>query len=327
MKFQRRLAISPTSLHSVSVIVVIAWVVAGSASPVTRDSLAGLWHLLPGAVTHSGWVNQLLAIITVILSVYTLHELNLSHVLLRINSRTISFTFAALMTASVFLHAFLPGFIVMFFVLISLFFLFRAYHQDFSAGNSFVAFLCLGISTLFYPKMIWMIPTYILSFYLLRALNPRSISGAVLGLITPLWLVGSIAYILDEMVLFSGILHQMVDFEWGGYALHSTSQTMMIWLAFAIFLIGSVDFLLRNYLDKTRVRVLYYVVLLHGVSYFLLLLLQPVSVLTLLPVAIVFSGIMGGHYVSNDDTPLSNFLVCVFTILILVSYILNTWIL
>ena len=97
MNFQRRLAISPTSLHTVAVIVVIAWVVVGSASPLTHDCNMGLWHLLPGAVRHNGWVNQLLAIITMVVSVYTLHELNLSHVMLRINSRTISFVFAAVL--------------------------------------------------------------------------------------------------------------------------------------------------------------------------------------------------------------------------------------
>jgi len=327
MNYQRRLAISPTSLHTVSLIVVIAWVVAGSASPVTSDSLVGLWPLLPGAVIHSGWVNQLIALVITVLSVYTIRELNVSHVLLRINSRTISFCFAALMTTCIFLHAFQPGYVVMFFILLSLFFLFSTYHQEASAGNAFITFLCLGVSSVFYPKLVWMSPLYVFSLFQLRALNPRSVSGAVLGLITPFWLVGSIAYCLDEMAVFSGILRQMVVFEWGGYTHHSASQTIMIWLSFAIFLIGSIDFLTRNFLDKTRVRVLYYVVVLHGAAYYLLLLLQPVSSLTILPVAIVYTSIMGGHYVSNDDTLLSNILVWLFTILLLVSYILNAWIL
>ena len=119
----------------------------------------------------------------------------------------------------------------------------------------------------------------------------------------------------------------MVDFEWGGYAQLSLSQTIMIWLTFAIFLIGTIDFLTRNYLDKTRVRVLYYVVILHGIAYFLLLLLQPLSCHSILPLAILFTAIMGGHFVSNDHTPLSNILVWIFTILILGSFILNAWIL
>ena len=327
MNYQRRLAISPTSLHTVSVIVVIAWIVAGSVSPETHDSHEGLWRLLPGAVIHRGWVNQLLAILTMILSVYSIHELNLSHVLLRINSRTISFTFAALMLACVFLHAFQPGFIVMYFILLSLFFLFSTYHQEASAGNTYISFLCLGVSVVFYPKLVWMMPLYVFSLYLLRALNPRSVCAAILGLISPFWLIGTIAYCLDGMAVFSGILHQMVDFEWGGYSLHSASQTVMIWLAFAIFLIGTIDFLMRNYLDKTRVRMLYYLIVLHGLAYFLLLLLQPVSIHTILPVVIIFTALMGGHYISNDDTPLSNILVWTFTILVLVTYILNAWIL
>ena len=325
--FQHRLAISPTSLHTVAVIVVIAWIIAGGASPLTNDSLVGLWPLLPSAVTHSGWVNQLIAILIIVFSIYTIHELNVSHVLLRINSRTISFTFAALMSACVFLHALQPGHIVMFFILLSLFFLFSTYHQDNSAGNSFITFLCLGFAALFYPKIIWMVPSYFLSLYFVRALNPRSVSGSFLGLITPFWLVGSVAYCCNKMPVFTHILSQMITFEWGGYSLHTLSQTIMIWLAFAVFMVGSIDFLMRNYLDKTRVRVLYYIIILHGVSYFLMLLIQPVGCLTLMPVIIIFTAIMGGHYVSNDNTPLSNILVCIFTVLLLVSYILNAWIL
>lgn len=326
-RFQHRLAISPTSLHTVAVIVVVAWVIAGSASPITNDSHLGLWPALPDAVTHSGWLNQLLAILTTILSVYTIRELNISHVLLRINSRSISFTLAALMTACVFLHAFQLGYIVMFFIMLSLFFLFSTYHQDNSAGNTYITFLCASISALFYPKLIWMAPLYIFSLYLFRALNPRSISGAILGLLTPFWIVGSITYCIDKMEFFSHLLRQMISFQWSGYTLHSTSQTIMIWLSFAIFLVGTIDFIMRNYLDKTRVRTLYYVIILHGAGYYLLLLLQPVSSLTLLPVTLVFTSIIGGHYISNDDTPLSNILVCIFTVLLFVSYILNAWIL
>ena len=58
----------------------------------------------------------------------------------------------------------------------------------------------------------------------------------------------------------------------------------MIWMAFAIFALGTIDFYMRIYLDKTRTRVIYNVIILHGAAYFLLLLLQPISSLTLLPV-------------------------------------------
>ena len=98
-------------------------------------------------------------------------------------------------------------------------------------------------------------------------------------------------------------------------------------MAFAIFVLGTVDFYMRIYLDKTRTRVIYNVVILHGAAYFLLLLLQPISSLTLLPVTLVMTALMGGHYISNDDTTLSNILVCLFSVLLIFMFILNTWIL
>lgn len=325
--FQRRLAISPTSLHTVAVIVVIAWVIGGRANPTTSDSMVGLWALLPDGVIRAGWLNHILAIITAVLVIYIIRELNVSNVLLRLNSRTISFTFAALITSCFFLHGFQPGYLVMLFYTLSLFPLFNAYQQDNSAGNAYITFLYLGLSAIVFPKMIWMTPIYVLSFYILRALNPRSACASFLGLATPFWIVGTIAFCSENMSIFNTILYQMIDFKWGGYTLHSASQTIMIWMAFAIFVLGTVDFYMRIYLDKTRTRVIYNVVILHGAAYFLLLLLQPISSLTLLPVTLVMTALMGGHYISNDDTTLSNILVCLFSVLLIVMFILNTWIL
>lgn len=325
--FQRTLAIHPTSLDTVSVIVVIAWLIAGGVSPDINDSIGGLWTLLPESMARAGWINHVTAIITTILTIYIIGELNMTQVLLRINSRAISFVFAALITASLFLHAFQPGYIVMFFITLSFFPLFNSYQLDDSAGNVYVTFLYLGFSALAFPKIIWMTPIYILSLYILRTLNPRSLSAAVLGLLTPFWFVGSIAFYQGKMPVFYHLIHQMTDFHWGGYSLHPASQTIMIWLAFAIFLIGVIDFYMRIYLDKTRTRVVYNIIILHGTAYLLLLLLQPLSSMTLLPVILVIASIMGGHYVANDATPLSNVVVCVFTLFIILSFLLNIWIL
>lgn len=325
--FQRRLAISPTSLHTVSVIVVIAWVIGGGANPTTSDSIVGLWKLLPDGVIHPGWFNHMLAILTTVLTIYIIGELNIAHVLLRLNSRSISFTFAALMTSCLFLHGFQPGYIVMLFMTLSLFSLFNAYQQENSAGNAYITFLYLGLSVVLFPKLIWITPIYVLSFYILRALNPRSACASLLGLLTPPWIVGSIAFCCGKMAIFNTILNQMIAFKWGGYSLLPSSQTIMIWLAFAIFALGTIDFYMRIYLDKTRTRVIYNVIILHGAAYFLLLLLQPISSLTLLPITFVITALMGGHYIANDDTPLSNILVCMFTSFLIIMYVLNTWIL
>jgi len=326
-RFQYSLAISPTSLHTTSVIVVIAWIIAGKIIPVTPEVMTGIWPLLPDSVAHSGWINLSCAILSTILGIYIIGNLNVSQVLLRINSRVMSFIFAALMSSSLFLHAFHPGYVAMICFSLSYFSLFKAYHRDNSASLTYVSFLYLGICVIVFPKFIWMTPVYWLSIYLLRAFNVKSLFASILGLVTPLWLVGSIAFCIDKMPEFTYLLGQMVTFHWGGYSLHTASQTMMIWFSFIIFMIGAIDVLLRNYLDKTRTRVLYYILMIHGAFFYLMLLLWPVHCNTLLPSVFVITSIMGGHYVANDESQISNIIVCMFTLFMLLSFAINTWIL
>ncbi len=326
-RFQHKLAISPTSLHTVVVIVVIAWIIVGKVNPATFDSAEGIWFMLPESVRNVGWFNYILAILTTVLTIYILGELNISQILLRMNSRVISFIFAALITSSTFLHCFQPGYIVMFLILLSYFTLFSSYQADNPVGLTYVTFLYLGIGAIIFPKLIWLAPIYWLSIYILRAANVRSLSASVLGLLTPFWIVGSIAFCLNQMDGFVKLLGKMISFTWGGYAIHSTSETLIIWLAFMIFLISSVDFYLRIYLDKTRNRAIYNVVILHGIMYFILILLQPIGSRTLLPIIFINTSIIGGHFITNDDTTISNILVCMLTLFVLITFILSSWIL
>lgn len=305
---------------------IVVWLVVGSV-PIQDYTQCGIWNLLPECVRGAGWLNTTLAVLVTAVTIYVIGELNTSQVLLRLNSRAMSFTFAALVTASTFLHSFTPGYIVMFFLLLSYFTLFNSYQLESAAGLSYVTFLYLGVSALVFPKVVWLTPVYWLSMYILRAINARSVSGSVLGLITPFWIVGSIAFCLDKMHDFVEILQQMIDFHFGGYSLMSTGEVLMIGLSFITFIIGVVDFYMRIYLDKTRTRIIYNIIILHGFVYFLLLLLQPVSGMVILPMVIMNTSIIGGHYIANDSTSLSNTIVCMLTVFVLILFVLNIWIL
>ena len=325
-QFQHRLAISPTSLHTIVIIMTLAWIISGSTAQ-PPASIAGLWSLLPGGITGAGLLNRVLAMAAAALAVYILGELNISQILLRINSRAISFTFAALITISTFIHTFQPGMLVMLCLLMSYFTLFSSYQIEDSATLTYVSFLYLGISILLFPKMIWMAPVYWLSMYILRAVNVRSVCASILGLLTPLWVVVSISYCMGRIDMFVGIAAQMIHFTLGGYSQHTAAQTMTVWICFMVFLIGFLDCYSRINLDKTRTRTILMVVSLHGFVLYLFILLWPANLNTLLPAALIPTAIMGGHYVANDQTPLSNIIVWMATIIIFTCYILNTWIL
>lgn len=325
--FQRSLAISSTSLHTVAAIVVTAWIVVGGAQGQLSDSHNVLWQLLPDWIGGPVWFNSTLAVLAVALTVYSLGELNTSQVLLRLNSRAVSIVFAALILTATSLHSFSPGLIVMFVLLLSYFPLFTAYQTDNSAGLTYVTCLYLGTSALIVPQTIWLAPIYILSLYILRAVNAQSISGVLLGLITPFWITGGMAFCTNRMDRFKRLMDQTIAFDISGYARLTTSEIIVLCLVMLIFIVGVADFYMRIYLDKTRTRCIFNLVALHGFAYILLLMLHPAGYKDLMPAIIMNTSIMGGHYVCNDPTPTSNITVCVITILVLAAFILNSWIL
>lgn len=323
--FQHRLAISPTSLHTVVFIMIVAWILAPKPAP--AESTMGLWNLMPNIITGGGLMNTLLAFICASAVVYILGELNISQILLRVNSRAISFTFAALITAATFTHCMQAGVVLMLCLLLSYFTLFSAYQIEDSATLIYVSFLYLGTGILIYPQAVWFVPVYWLSVYILRAINSRSMCASVLGLITPLWVAGSIAYCTDHIQMISQLFSQMVDFSWGGYSTLTAPQILILVVALLLFLISFVDFYTRWGLDKTRTRILLSIVSLHGMVIYLTILLQPTHLHTLIPVAFIPTAIMGGHYVANDATPISNIMTWTLTLAIIIGFILSSWIL
>ena len=106
----------------------------------------------------------------------------------------------------------------------------------------------------------------------------------------------------------------------------SSAETATFILLFIIFIIGVIDFYTRAYLDKTRIRLLYYCISIHGFAIFLLFFLQPMSYNAFMPSAILVTSLMAGHYVANNHTSLSNIITIVITVMITLLFILNAWI-
>lgn len=322
-RYQRRLAMSTLSLHTIVVAVVVLWLIAGGMPTETVYNDSGLWHLVPDGVRNDGWFNTLMALFTVACSIYVLAELNVSHVLLRLNSRAISIVFAALFLMFTDIHAFGPGYVVMFLMLLACFSLFSCYQLENSSSFTYVTFLYLGISFLLIPQMLWMAIIFWLSLYLLHTINVKSLCASVLGLFTPVWLVGCIAFCINRMNLVWDLFVQSVNFHFSGFASWNHTTWISVGLLFLIWLVSIGDFYSRAYLDKNRTRTLFQVIALHGVAYFLLLVLSPANINLLLPIIILNTSIMGGHYVANDQTQLSNTLVWIATVGIVMMFILN----
>ena len=332
MNFQRRLAITPTSLHTIAIIVMVVWLVnipfhIVSSVPLPNDEI-GWWGTMPAFLRNEGLLNSVVGLLAILAAIYMIAELNIANVLLRINSRIFSIEFALLICAAPFLHSFNPGIVLMLCVLLSYFFLFRSYQMDRSSGLIYVAFLYLSIASLVTPKILWMAPFYWLSTYMLRSNNVKSMCASILGLLTPYWLTGAVSCYKDRLPSFGDKLSQVYTFHWGGYSAVPTQAWIVFSFLTVLFLIGVMDFFIRIYMDKTQIRNYYYIIILHGFVSILLFVLQPCLCLSLMPLILFYASFMFGHFICNGTTVgVSNIAVIVITVITFIIYILDTWIL
>lgn len=260
----------------------------------------GLWPYL-SVMQGNGIIGQATGLVFSTLAVYLMAELNNSNVLLRVNSRMISSLLAILLTASVFIHIIQPAHIVMLMSVLSYFTLFATY-QNSDPRCTFLTYLYLSAASLVFPKLLLTVPFYWASQVHLRSLSTRCFCASLLGTILPYWLYGGYAICAGHTDLFVGHVSGIISFEWGDYAAVSLQRALVAVFSFILFTAGCIDFYMNSYLDKTRTRIIYNVVIILGIAAFLFLALQIQYIDTLLPLAMLPTVIVAGHHIVLSNT-------------------------
>lgn len=256
------------------------------------------------------------------LSVYLLAELNNSNVLLRISSRMLSSMLAFLLAVAVCLHVFQPASIIMPLTLLSFFCLFATFQRP-SPLLTLLAFVLLSLVSLFYPAGIYLSLIYIAFMIYLRAFSIRCLSAAVIGTLLPYWIFACVALAVGRLDVLVAHATQFLVYSWPDYSLLAPVHYALFGLVAVMFVIGSVDFMMNSFLDKTRVRVLYNVVMMHGVVSLMLLALQPQHYGVWLSMLIVDTAIMYGHFFALTYTRVSHIINLIISVLALAILFLS----
>lgn len=298
LEFQKNIASGQFTLPLVSIIAFLVWVLL----PVTDAGVIdyeqhGIWQLLP-ALLMEGRIAMCLAIGLSALTVYLIAELTNSNVLLRISSRMLSSIFAFFTGIILCLHLVLPGHVVVVFSVLSYFTLFATYQSP-SPMLTFVTYLLLSTASLFFPKLLLFMPLYWGIQIYLRSFSFRCLVSSLLGVLVPYWILFAVCiFVENDVNRFVELFLNAIDIKLPQY----TSLTLQDWLIFAyvvtFFLFGLVDFVINSFLDKTRTRILYNVITSHCMFLIVFILLQPQFFHTLLPMLLVDSALLGGHFIS-----------------------------
>ena len=294
LDFQKTIATSQATLPVSCAVAVVVWLLCHHSDFLRLDLLLGL------SVS--------------IVAVYLLAELNNHNALIRIGSRIISSLFALLMAVVVQLHTFQTGHVILLFALLSLF-CFTSLYQNPAPVPSFLAYLFLSLATLAFPKLWLFVPFWWLSQLYMRGLTRRTFVASCLGLVTPYWFCFAVLFCLDDYETLSEFCREMADFHAPSYADLTVEKFVQIVYLLLLLSVGTVEMLLNQNKDKVRLRVLYTVFIVHAFLVLVFLCLQPRHFYDLLPVLMVYTAILSGHFMALTSSRVSHILCLLFLVL------------
>ncbi|MBR1462979.1 MAG: hypothetical protein IJ604_06315 [Prevotella sp.] len=291
--------------------------------PIVAAYALGIWYL-------GGLVGQKLYVqlAFTVLSTYLMVELNNSNALIRVYSRMVSCSFLALTCITSFLFpslriALLTLCFITFYTII-----FHTYQDKQSPGLTFYAFLCIGLASLAFVQVLFLVPFLwlIMAFYLM-AFSHKMFWASIIGITTPYWFLLPFSLITDNIDLLAGHFVQIAQFE-PLFQYQQLNGNHVISLLFIIMLyaIGSIHYMRRSYLDKIRTRMLHFTFIAVGALTLLFIILQPQHMEPLLAILIINTSPLIAHFIALTHTRVTNIVFCVLIISALILTAVNLWI-
>ena len=251
-------------------------------------------------------------------------ELNTRNTLLRNGSRLVSSILFLLLTVIVQLHSFRLGHLVLLLYLLSYHILFRTV-QIKSPGLSFFIYLLLSISSLIQPSILIMVPAFWLSQLYTQSMSGKCFTASVMALLIPYWLGFGFLVFTEDYQRIIDIASSQFTFHQPDYS--SFTLPCIIQLAYVILVlaVGIADFYKNKNEDKSRIRMILHIVISHAAVLTLLIILQPQDFYAVLPLLILCTAIMSGHFFALNYTKPAHIAGIIFLILSIAVFAISAF--
>ena len=294
------------------------------ASTTSKDSSSFLQStrdlLLPG------WAERIISFLVCAIIGYFLLELNNQFSIIRMRASMQTAIYFLLVTVCPGMHLLYIGDIVALGSLISIYFLFKSYQQAQAAGYLFYSFFFIGAGSILFPQLTILSVLWLLESYRFQSLTPRSFCGALLGWMLPYWMLFGHAFFYNEMELFYRPFNQLLAF---GEVFHlpilQPWELAILGYLLVMFIVSAVHCIAAGFEDKIRTRA--YLQFLIDLTFFLFLLiaLQPIYCSALLPLLIISSSILIGHFFVLTNSKSSNVFFIISLVGLILLFAFNIW--
>lgn len=294
------------------------------ASTTSKDSSSFLQStrdlLLPG------WAERIISFLVCAIIGYFLIELNNQFSIIRMRASMQTAIYFLLVTVCPGMHLLYIGDIVALGSLISIYFLFKSYQQAQAAGYLFYSFFFIGAGSILFPQLTILSVLWLLESYRFQSLTPRSFCGALLGWMLPYWMLFGHAFFYNEMELFYRPFNQLLAF---GEVFHlpilQPWELAILGYLLVMFIVSAVHCVAAGFEDKIRTRAYLQFLIDLTLFLFLQIALQPIYCSALLPLLIISSSILIGHFFVLTNSKSSNVFFIISLVGLILLFAFNIW--
>ncbi len=305
---------------------IICWILASLLMPglVEQKASYSLFQLVDLTILPL-WLNKLVSFTLYAVVGYSLIELNNAFAIIYIRASVQTSLYFVFIAVCPFLQQLHVGEFVAIAFLLSIYFLFKSYQCHRSSAYLFHSFVFMGIGSLLFPQLAFLIPVWLIGAYNLRSLNMRSFFAALLGWIMPYWFLFAHAYYYGEMELFYKPFIDLTRFQPIDFATVPLPDILTAAFLFILYAVSSIHCFVTSYQDKIRTRSYLRFLILIDFCFFVLLVLQPAHIACLLSILPVGVGILVGHLfvLTNNKASYLFFIFSLFSLIFL--YCFNLW--
>lgn len=245
------------------------------------------------------------------IATYVMVLMNNQHGLIRIYSRMVSGAFLTLFVMANFL---LPSATaVVSAMLFAVFYtiLFHAYQDKRATGKIFYAFVCLGIMSMLFPQVLYLLPLFwLIMAAKALAMSAKTFWASVVGIIAPYWLaipVGMVFWPQLTLRYARQALASITDFgtvfDFSSWNVH---HAVTIAAIAVLGVLGTAHFLHSSFYDKIRTRMIYEALIIVEMVLIACIAVQPQLYEPLTTLLIVNTAPLIAHFIALSKGRIPN---------------------
>ena len=280
--------------------------------------------LLLWGSTFQEW-NELISLGVTVIIGYVFIETNTTFNLIRTRTSMPVCLYWLIATALFFLHPFEWTNLVPLVFILATYQLFHSYESVSSSPFIFHSFLFIGLGSIAFPQLLYMVPMLWGSMIPFRAISIKSFLASIIGLMTPYWFIFGYALYFNEMHILLTPLREAAHLYPIDYS-HLTLPEIASWGFITLLLIVSgFHYWQISYMDKTRIRIYHSYLAIAGFWATLLSILQPVHWCEWLSIQLICTAFLCGHLFSLTRNRFSGIFFIVTFVLYILLMSFNLW--